>query len=115
MEPRVHPDPVYRRPDQSARAIALPLPATSQWLPAIFAALAIGGICTQALAIATGSDYAFGLIPKLNPAGPRNIPIWLSSVAFAASAAAAAAIGFGRGRDKQWRALALLFLVLSIE
>lgn len=34
--------------------------------------LGLAGFFTQSFALATGRDFAFGLIPKFNPAGTRT-------------------------------------------
>ncbi len=83
-------------------------------------ALAVGGLVTQWLAISTGRDFAFGTIPKLNPAGTGNLPVWFGSVAVAAGACAAGWLAIAlrahrRGSPRTWCVLAVLLAVLSLE
>jgi hypothetical protein len=98
--------------------VAIALPArTWTFVAGVISLLAIGGLSTQALSIATGRDFVFGLVPRLDPSGTRNLPVWLATAALALSAgavaSAAAAVRARRGTAWQWWSLAGLLLVLS--
>jgi hypothetical protein len=82
--------------------------------------LGLAGFFTQSLGLATGRDFVFGLIPKFNPAGTRNIPVWFAAAAFAACAVFATVTALahrpsGYPAGRRWSALAVMFLVLSAE
>jgi hypothetical protein len=82
--------------------------------------ITVGGLATQGLAIATGRDFAFGTIPKLNPGGTGNLPVWLGSVTLAIGACSAAwlAIAFRahrRGAPWTWWLLSGVLASLSLE
>jgi hypothetical protein len=114
VQPAVPPPP--RRSDRAP----LPTAALRSWLTLATLALAIGGLATQAVAIATGRDFVFGAIPKLNPGGTGNLPVWLGSVTLAVGAGAAAwlAVAFRahrRGSPWAWWLLSGLLTLLSLE
>ena len=82
--------------------------------------MAVAGLATQAVAIGTGRDFAFGLIPAFDPAGTRNLQAWFVSAALAvcAGVAALAAAYEGPGRAIQsrgWLAIMWVCLVWSAQ
>ena len=88
----------------------------TNWLAGAILLLTLAGLSTQWLALATGRDFVFGLIPKFNPAGSRNIPVWFASVAFTACSAFAAVTALacwpsGSPVGRRWRALAVMLAV----
>jgi len=56
---------------------------------AAIALFAIAGLVTQGLAIATGRDFVFGIVPGFNPVGTRNLQVWFGSVILISCAVAA--------------------------
>jgi hypothetical protein len=57
---------------------------------------AVASVATQVLAVTTGRDFVFGLIPAFDPAGSRNVSAWQTSMLWA-GAAALAAVAARRG------------------
>ena len=100
-------------------AVAPPGAGLTRHLAAAILVLSAAGFLTQCLAIATGRDFMAGLIPKLNPGGTRNLPVWFASAVFALSAAFAALAGQARRGNGtmagRWVALAALLALLSAE
>lgn len=82
----------------------------------LIAVLALGGLATQAVAITTGRDFVFGLIPGLNPYGTRNLPVWFASVTLGASALTAGLAGIAQSPSRRdWWLLAGILGLLSIS
>lgn len=84
------------------------------------ALFAVAGLATQVMAIVTGRDHVFGVVPKLNPLGSRNLQVWFASVMFicCALAAVVAAVQV-RARRKSsgigWWMAAGSMALLSVE
>lgn len=111
--------------DPQSRSVAVvpiaevPVSLVRYGMAFVILALAVGGLATQTFGILTGHDSMFGLIPKLNPAGTRNLPVWFASMTLAGAAvsaalAAAAARTHHRALARGWWAAAGILLVLSI-
>ena len=103
-----------------AAVLAISMAMFTNLLAGAILLLALAGLFSQWLALATGRDFVFGLIPKLNPAGTRNIPVWFASVAFTVCAAFAAVTALASRPSasplgRRWRALAVMLAVLSAE
>ncbi len=93
------------------------MPAFSTPMAIAIVLLALGGLTTQTLAIATGRDTALGLIPQFDPSGLVNVPAWFASALLATCAASCALAALatrsveGRGVARLWWCSGLLAVV----
>ena len=81
---------------------------------------AAAGLITQWIAIATGRDFLFGLIPAFDPEGSRNLQAWFVSAALAtcaglAALAAASARPDSAIQPRGWLAVVTVCLVWSAQ
>ncbi len=82
--------------------------------------MAAAGLITQWIAIATGRDFLFGLIPAFDPEGSRNLQAWFVSAALAtcaglAALAAASARPDSAIQPRGWLAVVTVCLVWSAQ
>jgi hypothetical protein len=84
------------------------------------ALFAVAGLATQIVAIATGRDFVFGVVPKLNPMGSRNLQVWFGSVMFICCAMTAVVAALQvkprrEGSEIGWWVAAGSLALLSVE
>jgi hypothetical protein len=82
--------------------------------------MAAAGLVTQSVAIATGRDFVYGLVPAFDPGGSRNLQAWFASAALAGCAgisllAAACARPDSAIQARGWLAIATVCLVWSAQ
>ncbi len=88
-------------------------------LAGVLAGVALLAAATRTVAIATGRDFLFGLIPAFDPAGTRNLIAWVSSMLLGGSAVlmelASQCCVARRGRPCGSRAVAGALAVCSLS